>query len=50
MKNLMGMKRSDWLWTFAIYFGPDFSSHQNFVLKRKFLKSLLVGATNEVFF
>jgi drug/metabolite transporter (DMT)-like permease len=26
------MKRSDWLWTFAIYFGADFSSDQNFAL------------------
>jgi hypothetical protein len=50
MKNLMQMKRSDWLWTFAIYFGADFSSDQNSVLKRKFLKSLLKGATQEVFF
>jgi hypothetical protein len=23
MKNLMGMKQSDWLWTFAIYFGQE---------------------------
>jgi hypothetical protein len=44
------MKRSDWLWTFAIYFGADFSSDQNFALKRNFLKSLLRGATKEVFF
>jgi hypothetical protein len=34
----MQKKRSDWLWTFAIYFGADFSSDQNFVLKRNFLK------------
>ena len=46
MKNLI---RSDWLWTFAIYFGADFSSDPNFALrKRIFLKSLLKGATKEV--
>jgi hypothetical protein len=35
MKNLMRMKRSDWLWTFAIYFGADFSSDQNFALSEE---------------
>jgi hypothetical protein len=46
MKNLI---RSDWLWTFAIYFGADFSSDPNFAEEEKFLKSLLKGATKEVF-
>jgi hypothetical protein len=32
MKNHMGMKQSDWLWTFVIYFGADLSSDQNFML------------------
>jgi hypothetical protein len=50
IKNFMKMKQSDWLWTFVIYSGADFSSDQNFVLKRNFLKSLLMGATKEVFF
>jgi hypothetical protein len=77
MKNLMRMKRSDWLWTFAIYFGSDFSpgtlrknvslvqksrrtsTERSFfaecprskfrAVKGKFLKSLLKGATKEVF-